>query len=84
MSKEERKFIHDLANPIAIAQGNIKLTIRKLTKDPSSLSSEQVIERLEKACDAFDRIGDMLAERRQFLVERSENEEEENDEAKAV
>ena len=65
---EERKFMHDLANPIAIAQGNIKLTLRKLKKDQNSLTVEQIIERLTKASEAFDRVTDMMSERRSNLI----------------
>ena len=75
MSKEERKFIHDLANPIAIAQGNIKLTVRKLKKNASSLTTDEIIERLEKSCEAFDRMGELIEERRSALTSDQEGNE---------
>ncbi|SMF54776.1 hypothetical protein [Pseudobacteriovorax antillogorgiicola] len=73
-AKDERKFMHDLSNPIAIAQGNIKLTLRKLKKDPNSLTIEQIVERLGKASEAFDRVSEMMSSRRQILLDQEEPE----------
>ncbi len=69
MTTKERQFIHDLANPLAIAQGNIKLTLRKLSKDPASLSSEQMVTRLQKINDSLERMAVILSERRQEVME---------------
>ena len=63
-NKEEREFLHDLSNSLSIAQGNVKLVLRKLSKDPSSLSTEDIVLRLEKAGDAFDRISVQITDRR--------------------
>ena len=70
--QSERKFLHNLANPMAIAQGNIKLVLRKLLKNSESLSTEEIIDRLSKASDAFDRITDMMAERRTDVIQAEE------------
>lgn len=69
MSANERKFIHDLANPLAIAQGNIKLVLRNISKNPGTLPSEQVMTRLQKINDSIERISAMLSDRRQSIVE---------------
>ncbi|NRA65092.1 MAG: hypothetical protein HRU19_11460 [Pseudobacteriovorax sp.] len=66
MSSDERKFIHDICNPLAIAQGNVKLIIRKLKKNSISDLSE-VLERLDKAAEAFDRVDDLIEDRREWL-----------------
>ena len=69
-AQEERKFMHDLANPISIAQGNVKLVIRKLQKDKESFDPDQIISRLQKASDAFETVMEMLGERRRILIEQ--------------
>ena len=80
MSSKERQFIHDLANPLAIAQGNIKITLRKLNKDPDSLSSEQIFTRLQKVNESLERMANMLSERRQAIIDS----EEQSNDAQAV
>lgn len=70
MSSDERKFLHDLSNPIAICFGNIKIISSKLKKDPSSVTAEYLMTRLEKTVGAFDRINDMLADRRELILAR--------------
>ena len=60
--------MHDLSNPLAIAQGNVKLVLRKLNKDPNSLAISEIMERLTKASDAFDRATEMIADRRSDIA----------------
>ena len=69
-AQEERKFMHDLSNPMAIAQGNIKLTLRKLKKDEGAMTISEIIERLEKTSEAFERINEMMSLRRSIIIEQ--------------
>lgn len=69
LNGEERKFLHDLANPVAIAQGNIKLVHRALQKDPESWNHDSIREKLSKAAAAFDRVTDLMNSRRMALIE---------------
>tara|TARA_B100001094_G_scaffold326452_1_gene382663 strand:+ start:651 stop:902 length:252 start_codon:yes stop_codon:yes gene_type:complete len=65
---KERKFLHDLSNPLAIGYGNCKIILTKLTKDSDSLSKADIIKRLEKAVTAFERANGLIAERREYLL----------------
>lgn len=69
-AQEERKFMHDLSNPMAIAQGNIKLTLRKLKKDEGAMTISEIIERLEKTSEAFERMNEMMSLRRSIIIEQ--------------
>ncbi len=68
--EDERKFLHDISNPLSIVHGNLKIALRKMDPlkeaDPQCL---EVIERLGKAIEACDRIVKQVGERRQFLLD---------------
>ena len=66
-SNDERKFLHDLSNPVPIGYGNLRIIVSKLQKTPDALSTEQLLERLSIAVDAFERVNDLLADRRKYL-----------------
>lgn len=68
--EDERKFLHDISNPLSIAHGNLKIALRKMDPlkeiDPQCL---EIIERLNKAIEACDRMVKQVGERRQILLE---------------
>jgi hypothetical protein len=67
---EERKFLHELANPLSIVHGNLKLALRKLQvlqNENASLRPREFHERLQKAMEACERAVAMLVERRKTL-----------------
>jgi hypothetical protein len=74
MSQEdERKFLHELANPLSIVHGNIRIMMRKLQAlqaQSGHLSPEEFQERLQKAMEACERVVASLAERRKSLYEK--------------
>jgi nitrogen-specific signal transduction histidine kinase len=63
----ERKFLHDLSNPLAIVYGNAKLIHMKLEKDKSSLTIEAIFEKLDKMVTQLERVNAMLEERKQKI-----------------
>lgn len=66
-AESERKFLHDLSNPLSIAYGNIKLITGKLEKDIHSMDVPGILDRLQKAVRNFERANALLDERRTFL-----------------
>lgn len=67
---EERKFLHDLSNPLAIASGLVDILLSDNEKNPS-LTDEQK-RRLEKAFHALERIKELLRARRGDLTAQSD------------
>jgi signal transduction histidine kinase len=69
--EDERKFLHDLANPLSIAHGNLRIALRKMDglgeKDPQV---REVLERLNKAMEACEKMAKQVADRRQVLMEK--------------
>jgi hypothetical protein len=67
--EEERKFLHDVANPLSIAHGNLKIVLRKMNgmneQDPIL---KDVMERLHKAMEACEKMAKQVGERRQALM----------------
>jgi hypothetical protein len=73
-SEEERKFLHDVANPLSIAHGNLKIALRKLDamkgQDPLVL---EVLERLNKAMEACEKMAKQVGDRRQVLMDKQDS-----------
>lgn len=65
---KERKFLHDLSNPLAIGYGNCKIILSKLAKNPDSLTMDDIVKRLNKAVVAFEKVNVLIADRREFLI----------------
>jgi signal transduction histidine kinase len=66
--EEERKFLHDLANPLAIASGMLEAYRDELTR--SGIPSTEALERkLSKTESALQRVGDLLKNHRPRLIE---------------
>lgn len=76
MSESERQFLHDLSNPIAVSLGNIKILHRKIKQDPATFPHDAIIERLEKALQAFNTMQELIANRRRALADCGEQGEE--------
>ncbi len=75
-SREQRRFLHDLSNPLAIAQGNLRIVIDKLKKDAVLDEADPRLQRLEKALAACQQINVLLVDRRNIIKSRMDREEE--------
>ena len=69
---EERKFLHDVSNSIAICFGNVKVLSAKLKKDPSGITPEYIESRLDKAIASFEKINELLVSRRQTIIDEED------------
>lgn len=67
---EERKFLHDLSNPLAIGYGNIRIAFKKLEaiSEDAEAPANQVVDRLKKAIDAFERVNEILEIRKKAIT----------------
>lgn len=67
----ERKFLHDVANPLSIAHGNLKIALRKMDglKDQNP-DMREVLERLNKAMEACEKMAKQVGDRRQALMDK--------------
>jgi cob(I)alamin adenosyltransferase len=61
----ERKFLHDMANHLVVAQG-MSSFVMKAIKENRPLE-EKDVERLQKTIDAIKKMTDQLKERRAVL-----------------
>lgn len=61
----ERKFLHDIANHLVVAQG-MSSFVMKAAKENRPLE-EKDIERLQKTIDAIKKMTEQLKERRAIL-----------------
>jgi signal transduction histidine kinase len=66
---EERAFLHDLSNPLAIAVGMLDMAAEQLKTTPGA--DPKALERLEKARNALRRMTDSITARRKTLQTRS-------------
>ncbi|CAN5501670.1 hypothetical protein BH10BDE1_BH10BDE1_35090 [soil metagenome] len=67
LAAEERKFLHDIANPLAVAAGMLEAYRDELTRQGVELT-EPMTRKLGKAETALDRIATLLKERRVVLI----------------
>lgn len=65
---EERKFIHDLANPLAIASGMLEAYQDELARSGVK-STEALTRKLSKLDEALQRIGEIVDTHRPRLAE---------------
>lgn len=70
---EERKFLHDLANPLAIATGMFEAYRDELERSGHA-PSEALTRKLAKLDTALQRIGDLVTNHRLRLLQIQENE----------
>ncbi len=73
MISDERKFIHDLSNPISIALGNLRLIARRWDEDPEVHPTTEMLARMEKVMENFEKIIELVAERRRALHQNASN-----------
>lgn len=66
---EERGFLHDLANPLSIAAGNVKVMSSRL-KRGREITQDDLVKRLDNVIVALDQMAGLLAERREVLLNR--------------
>ncbi len=71
--EDERKFLHDVANPLSIAHGNLKIALRKMdsVKDQGP-ELQEVLERLNKAMQACEKMAKQVGDRRQALMDKEQ------------
>jgi Ribonuclease G/E len=62
----ERKFLHDIANDIVVAQGMCTFVLRKV-KENKPLE-EKDLERLEKTLEAINKMTKKIKDRRAILI----------------
>ncbi len=75
---DERKFLHDLANPLAVAQGGTRIALRRLEQlqmQSEVLTVAEFKERLQKILGACDKIAQLLNERRTLMSSQDTAEE---------
>lgn len=65
MSTDERHFLHDLSNPVAIAVGMVEILLKQADRDPNP--DPKRIERLNKTLEALQRAVQLLENRRKAL-----------------
>ena len=65
MALGERKFLHDIANHIVVAQGMASF-VHKSMKDSKPIEAKD-IERIEKVIDAVNKMTKLLKDRRALL-----------------
>ena len=71
--EEERKFLHDLANPLSILQGNLRIALRRLEASNQDIPElVEVLARINKAIESCNRMNSLLRERRQNLLDQLE------------
>ena len=66
MSASERKFLHDLASPLTIAQGMTDAA-SEIVRDRKPID-EKLLNKLEKSTKALERMTEMLRLRRSEIA----------------
>ena len=61
----ERGFLHDISSPLAVGQGNLRIIISKLKADPPAIAGQPLLEKLEKVMTSFEKIMNLVNDRRQ-------------------
>jgi hypothetical protein len=74
MAKNERVFLHDLSNPLAIAKGMADILVSKLQPTQGSPLkaewTEKETERFFKVVKALERCSELIKTRREILMSR--------------
>lgn len=66
-AQEDREFLHDIANPLAIAGGLVEAFRDETTREKLKLTESQD-RKLTKIANALDRIEKLISERRTRLI----------------
>lgn len=66
-AKEEREYLHDLANPLAIATGMLEALQEDLSRSDVKLSEGQA-RKLSKIQTALERIAGLVRDRRSRMI----------------
>lgn len=71
--EDERKFLHDVANPLSIAHGNLKIALRRMdglkNQEPDL---RDILDRLQKAMEACEKMAKQLGDRRQAIMDKEQ------------
>jgi signal transduction histidine kinase len=67
LTQEDREFLHDIANPLAIAGGLVEAYREEISRTNLKLTESQD-RKLTKIANALDRIEKLITERRQRLI----------------
>lgn len=62
----QRAFMHDISGALAIAQGMLDMVMSTVQKDPKLSRAD--IERLQKSMNALEKLTNIVAENREFLI----------------
>lgn len=65
MADDQRRFMHDISNPLTVASGHAKIIVKKLADLPADgeMSSLKIPEKVEKIRAAAERMVKMCDER---------------------
>ncbi|MCX6116761.1 MAG: hypothetical protein NT027_04415 [Proteobacteria bacterium] len=69
----ERVFLHDICNALAVVQGSLHIVIFKGKKVPPAITFEQAIERLQKGLEAVEKLNTLVSARRDYVVKEAES-----------
>ena len=63
-AKDERYFLHELLNAVAVTQGNLRIAVRRVEQGQNPLEE---LDRLQKALEGCDRIAKLLQDMRELI-----------------
>lgn len=64
---DERKFIHDISNPLSIADGKARILAKKIAGGADKLEPGYIEEQLGKISHALGRMANLIRERREVI-----------------
>ena len=68
---DERKFLHEVNNKLAIIDGRMNMLVRKMKK-PDGLSEEEVLRRSEEIQKTIGELAELTVQRRDILLTMEE------------
>lgn len=69
MSREERDFIHSIANLVTIAQGKARSAKRKVEASSGCDRQQEIVTDLEKVDDSLNRLVGLMKDRRSVIID---------------
>ena len=65
---QERVFLHDMCNGLAVVQGSMHLIIMKSKKTPPAITLPEAVQRLEKALESVEKMNKIIVQRKDKLI----------------
>lgn len=65
---DEKKFLHDLANPVSTALFLVDVVLESFQNRPD-LNQDELLQ-LQEICHSLDKVKDLIQDRREFLEKR--------------